>query len=207
MHPVELAGKGYRMKEMGNDNILDMAEDAYEQIKGELDGTPFLIFAHSMGTLITYELLYILKEKANAVPFHVFLSGRYTPDVKSNEEHYKLPDDEFLAMLKMFKGTPKQFFEYPELIKIYLPIIRRDYQAIETYEYKGDREKFDFDITAMSGREDCIVEPVQLEEWKRFTKKECDVHVYNGDHFYLFKQPELICSEINKKVENWLKKE
>lgn len=207
MYAVELAGRGSRIKETGKETIREMAEDVYELIRNELDGTPFVIFAHSMGTLIAYELLYIIKEKNNMEPIHVFFSGRYTPDVKTDEKHYKLPDEEFLAMLKMYKGTPPQFFDYPELVDLFLPIIRRDYKAIETYEFETNKDKFDFEITAMAGREDCIVEPAQLEEWARFTKKECHVHVYNGDHFYLLKNPEIVCKAINKEVESWLKKE
>lgn len=200
---IELAGHGRRMGEKLKSSVMENAEDIYSQISARLDGTPFILFGHSMGTLLEYEVLKLIQERKGMAPIHAFFSGRYTPDVFTCEEHYKLPEDHFLAMLRLYGGTPDEFYSSPELIQIFLPIIRNDYQVVETYNF-GKKKVFDADFTVMAGREDCIVSREQMEEWKTYTTGRCDVHMFNGDHFYLFKEPRSVCELINNVAHEWL---
>ena len=202
---IELAGHGRRMREKLKASVMENAEDIYSQIATKLDGTPFIFFGHSMGTLLEYEVLKLIQERKGMAPIHAFFSGRYTPDVFTGEEHYKLPEEHFLAMLRLYGGTPKEFYNSPELIKIFLPIIRNDYQVVETYHF-GEKKVFDSDFTVMAGREDCIVSKEQLDEWKTYTTGRCDVQMFNGDHFYLFKNPRPVCELINKATREWFER-
>lgn len=203
---VELPGHGMRMNEKLEDSIMGNVMDIFSHIKPELDGTPFIFFGHSMGTLIEYEVIKLIEERKGMKPIHAFFSGRYTPDVFTGEEHYKLPDNMFFEMLKLYGGTPDDFYHYPELVKTFLPILRNDYKAVETYTLL-EKKVFEFDITALAGSKDYIVSKEQLDIWKTYSSGKCDIHIFHGNHFFLFKDPKPVCELINNIAEKWLEKE
>ena len=57
-----------------------------------------------------------------------------------------------------------------------------------------------FDITVMGSTKDRIVSPDELEKWREYTKKDCDIKIYDGEHFYLFDQAKKVCDLINRKL-------
>src|SRR5687768_2395386 len=72
--PIELPGRGSRIKENLVPDLDLMVDDVYAQIKGDLD-QPYAIYGHSMGGLLTYLLTKKIRENGHPAPLHLFLTG------------------------------------------------------------------------------------------------------------------------------------
>jgi len=70
LNAVELPGRGYRTLEPPNNSIEEIVNGLLNIfIKNNSD---YAMFGHSMGALIVFELLSLLKCKGIKLPFHVF---------------------------------------------------------------------------------------------------------------------------------------
>lgn len=181
--PVELAGHGARMRETLPTLVAEHVEDLYPRIREQIDG-PFAFFCHSLGTLLGFEILRKL-EADGLVAAHAFFSGRYTPDLRSTSAWYAAPDGAFMGMIRRIGGTDPAVFDNPELAKVFVPILRADYQVAETFELEEPERILQCPITALAGEMDGIVSQRQLMRWDEFTSGPFRYELVPGGHFYL----------------------
>lgn len=197
--PLDLPGRGSRIREKPLTNVQSMVDDIFEQIKSGL-AKSYVIYGHSMGSLIGYLLVKkILAAKLNP-PLHLFVTGRGGPSTKRNEPpYYLLPYDEFIQKLREMQGSPTQILDDPDSMEFFEPIIRADFQCVETYNYEKN-EPFNIPITCMFGSD----EDVKYEEaltWQLETTATLTVKEFPGEHFFIFNYGkeimEIISSTIN----------
>src|SRR5262249_1763929 len=130
--PVELPGRGARLSEPPFVSLPALIEELKELIRPCLDG-PFVIFGHSMGATIAFELARALRRGGGREPQAIFVSGRRAPQLpRRGPVTYNLPQDEFIAELVRLKGTPKDVLEQAELMELMFPLLRADFQVVET---------------------------------------------------------------------------
>jgi medium-chain acyl-[acyl-carrier-protein] hydrolase len=192
--PIELAGRGIRGKEPFFASLDEAAEDVYARIKEAADGSPFAIFGHSMGALLTYEVMHKMQDRGDEMPVYAFLSGRNAPHVEvENKMIHLLPDDLFIQEIARIGGTPKEFFEQKQLLDMFIPILKADYKMIETHPFVPKAEKLDVEIAVLGGTEDEDVKVEDLGKWGDLVKRNCSVYVFEGGHFFIFdKYPDII---------------
>ena len=96
-------------------------------------------------------------------------------------------------------GTPREFFEHPELLALFMPIIRADFQKVETYCYRDKVNLITNDITIIVGtKEDITTDDVLA--WKKHTSGNCDIKYFDGGHFFINDYSESITDLINLKL-------
>lgn len=179
---------------------------AYRQVKLDISEDDFAFFGHSMGGLIAYELARKLIIDDNIKPCHIFLSASRPPHLyKELRKTYDLPRNELIDVLRKMGGTPEAVLKNNELINFFLPIIRADFEAIETYEFKpGKADKIPVDFSILYGLKDNISLNEMLS-WKDYNKLNCDFFSFNGDHFFVHSQINAIVNIITKKLEKHTK--
>ncbi len=199
LRELELPGRGRRFSDPYCNSVEEVVEDILSRIKDELvDGSKFAFFGHSMGTLIVYELTSRIKELYNNSPVHVFFSGRNSPDKKvESKVVHTLHDDEFKYELNKFGGIPQKVFENSELAKVFIPILRADYKLIDTYNYNKVKNKLDSNITILYGTDDSYIK-YDIESWKEFTTKQCEIIPYQGGHFFISDYMKEVIEVINE---------
>lgn len=197
--PVELAGRGRRINEPLYNNAHEAVNDIYNSICSELDGAPYALFGHSMGTLLTYELLRKIAANIDQEPVHVFFSGRYPPYIEAEVKNtHKLPDKEFLAEVFSLGGTNQEILQNEELMRIFLPVLRSDYKLIETYKHQGNIFKTSCDITLLSGKHDHYMEGNDMSQWQECTTGNCKLFEYHDGHFFINTYRKDVVDLINK---------
>lgn len=197
VYPVELSGRGRRFREKLNNNIQQVVDDIYENIKDEIESTNYALFGHSMGNLIVFELAHKLKEMKHKAPVHIFFSGRSAPDIEREYEGiYKMPDDEFAEEILSLGGTPEEVFKNKTLANIFIPILKADYETIETYEYKEKSNKLGVDITVLYGKQDALNKS-SMEEWRNHTSQNCKIYSFDSGHFFINDKKEEVLNIIN----------
>jgi medium-chain acyl-[acyl-carrier-protein] hydrolase len=95
-----------------------------------------------------------------------------------------LPDAEFIEELGRFNGTPKAVLENPELMEVFMPLLRSDIRLEETYVYDHEAP-LDCPITAFGGLADEEVSREELAAWCDQTRSRFHMQLFPGDHFFL----------------------
>jgi medium-chain acyl-[acyl-carrier-protein] hydrolase len=182
--PVQLPGRGSRMREQSFTRVPALVESLAEALRPHLD-RPFAFFGHSMGAAIGFELARRLRERYSLEPAHLFVSGRRAPQVPGERLHtYDLPEEEFVAELQRLNGTPRDVLLHAELMQVMLPLLRADFELIQTYEYVPG-PPLGCPVSAFGGLQDYEVERGMLEAWREHTEGPFSVHMLPGDHFFL----------------------
>jgi len=146
---------------------------------------PFTFFGHSMGALVSFELARQLRRQGMPGPVHMVVSGHRAPQLPDPDPWiHQLPDAEFLAKLRNLGGTPEEVLQNPELLELFLPVLRADFAVCETYCYTTE-EPLDCSITAFGGNDDRRVSREELSAWQTQTRKSFSLRMFPGDHFFL----------------------
>ena len=98
--------------------------------------TPYALFGHSMGARIAFEFAREMRRRQLLSPVRLCVTGANAPQTTNFKPPYihQLPDDELFAFLREF-GGPEEFFHDIELQKFFIPLLRSDFKAAESYRY------------------------------------------------------------------------
>lgn len=195
--PIELAGRSKRFSEALIDSVDGTIQDLIPLITSHLQ-YPYALFGHSLGCLIIYELVQAIMKSNYPAPEHIFLSGGLPPHhIEAQPNIHLLTDEAFLAEIAKMGGMTSEFLMNKELQSIFLPIIRSDYKMYETYVPAPNKFLFPCDITILIGNDDPLIPIKAAENWVSYTKKQADVLIYEGHHFFIKDHSESITHLIN----------
>ncbi|TCI84597.1 thioesterase II family protein [Tenacibaculum sp. M341] len=199
--PVELPGRGKRMKETFKSSLDSLIEYILDSIGEEIkSGQPYAFFGHSMGGLIVHQLLEKIQVSNMPLPVHAFFSGKGAPHIEREKKNYHLMDDEtFKQELLKLGGTPPKFFEYPELVDVFLPLLRNDFKIADTEVHTQKINPKTINITAFFGQEErfCIE---KRNGWNDYTTGNCTLKYFKGGHFFIHEETKEIVSVINNEL-------
>jgi medium-chain acyl-[acyl-carrier-protein] hydrolase len=140
-------------------------------------------YGHSMGALISFELAREISRRHGILPREMFLSGHRAPPAPPRELR-NLSDDEFIARLRKFNGTPNELLDDPEARELFLPSLRADFEVVDSYQYIAG-EALPCPITAYGGLQDADVPVEGLYAWQKHTSGRCKVRMLPGGHFFI----------------------
>jgi surfactin synthase thioesterase subunit len=200
---IELAGRGKRIHEAHYNDFNEVIDDVFSLIIDEIkDNGDYAFFGHSMGGKIAYELTQEILSKGLNCPKHIFFSGRGAPYVlgKDEKEYHKLPDEEFKQEIFNLGGTPKEFFDHPELLEVFLPMLKSDFKLATRDILNKEIIPLPFDITVFLGKDEELT-PEQIDSWKKYTSENCTINYFNGGHFFINEKVEEVVGKINNTIQ------
>jgi len=193
-------GRGMRIKEKNLLDINEIVEDLYTHVKSLIE-MPYAVYGHSMGAIVAYLLVRKIEKEGKLLPLHLFISGTDAPSVAPNEAiRYLLPKDEFIKKVHELGGLPNEVIEDKQLIDFFEPILRADFQAIETYNYVPC-EPMAVPITVMVGESEKLKHEDVLK-WNEESKFPVNVHVFSGNHFFIFSHEAKVSNLIKEALLN-----
>lgn len=196
---IQPPGRQNRLKEAPLTCLLTLVEKAARAIRVYLD-KPFAFFGHSMGALVGFELARYLRREGGIEPMQLFVSGRAAPQVPSARlPIYNLPTPEFTEKLRELNGTPEDVFAHPDLMQLVLPILRADFQMIETYTYTAEAP-LSCPIAAFGGLRDYEVSREHLEAWREQTTAGFTLRMFDGDHFFIQQAEPLLLRALSQEL-------
>lgn len=199
LKPIELSGRGKRIHDPHYLTTKECVEDIFSIIKDEINTKPYAFFGHSMGAMIANELALKIREEELSEPVHIFFSGRAVPHIKMKEEkkYHLLGEQKFKDKVLELGGTPPDFFKHPELLEFFLPLLRNDFRLAATDFSYRQITPHPCDISVFVGKEEDKTSE-QITDWKLHTTGICNIHYFNGGHFFLNDEAVAMVRLINK---------
>jgi medium-chain acyl-[acyl-carrier-protein] hydrolase len=181
---VHLPGRARRIAERPHTRLQSLVEVIADAIRTEFHGQ-YALYGHSMGALLSFELARELRRRKYDTPIHLFLSGCGAPDrVRRAHPTFNLPTGEFMVELQKLNGTPKEFFDHPEIQSALLPLLRADFEITDTYRYIAE-SPLACPITVYGGEQDDVAKAQDMAGWEMQTAAECTSRFFAGDHFFI----------------------
>lgn len=200
VYPVELPGRGSRMREMPYKNMEPLVHDLGLAMQPYLE-KPYAFFGHSMGSLIGFELARLFRKRQLPGPLHLFASGHVAPQAGyAHNPIYDLPESEFIEELRNLEGTPEAVLNNAELMQLLIPMLRADFEVNETYAYEAE-PPLDVPISAYGGLNDTDVSRELLEAWREQTASEFKLQMFAGGHFFLQDSQKLLLHTLTHALE------
>jgi len=195
---VEYPGRGLRTPANSDSDINMVTMDAYHQISHLIEDNDYVIYGHSMGALIGFELIHHIIANNKKPPLHFFVTGTIAPSsiLRKTQNRHLLNKEEFIAMLRELDGCPEELFQDEELFDFFEQIIRSDFKLIDSYVYKR-RMKLQTGITVVVGANEKLSDS-EVRLWQDETTFEIDFLKMDGKHFFIFDHSD----ELIKLIEN-----
>lgn len=195
--PVELPGRGNRTREVILHDFITASSDLYLQIVSKLKSSNFLLYGHSMGALLVLKIAHLL-ELDGYSPQAIVVSGNAGPGIFSSKIRYLLPDDQFKNELKKLGGMPDEVLDNEELYKFVEPIIRADFEIVETCQFMDVFSPISSPIYALMG--DSEAKADEIENWKAFTSSTFKYEILKGNHFFIYNNALALSNVMRKAV-------
>ncbi len=193
---IQLPGHETRIRERLETDSTPIVTTLATALEPLLD-QPIALFGHSMGALLAFELTREFRRRGHKPPVHLFVSGRQAPHLSSGYEAiWNRPEPEFLrAVIDRYNGIPKAVLDDPEMMRLFMPILRADVAIVENYVCAVE-EPLAMPITVFSGLDDPSVNFAGLAAWREFTTSGFRLEMQPGGHFYLQQNREALVASI-----------
>ncbi len=181
---VEYAGHGSRIAEPLIERIDTLGDAIADALQFEA-AVPYVMFGHSMGSLVAFELCHALAKRRAPLPILLVVAGHRGPhEPAATAPVHAAPNAQFVAHLRDLGATPPEVLACPELLDLMLPILRNDFHACETY-CPPRRPPLPVSIAVYGGLADAETDRDGLLAWKRETSVRHVLRMFPGGHFFI----------------------
>ncbi len=152
---------------------------------------PWGLFGHSLGALVSFELIRHLRRLDGRLPAVLWTSGRRAPHLPSTA-----PPGNFADALAEAHLSDSCFVDLPpEVQRAMLPALRADMAVARSYRYRED-VPLACPIVSLTGSDDKLVDVDAAASWSAHTSSWSQVRVYPGGHFYYQEAAVQLCDAI-----------
>ena len=184
---VQYPGREERIEEPSPETMETLVAalgQAFVHTSALLD-RPYVLFGHSMGAAVAYELCLWLQRHETRLPCQLVLSASEGPGRGKRTRLREATDQVLLTEILRLNPRLAPLLVSPELTAMVLPTLRGDYRLIETYQETPHAcTRIEIPVQAWIGREDGELSEADARAWSRITARAFELHAFPGGHFY-----------------------
>lgn len=197
---LQYPGRSTRIGEAPFRSLADLINQVAHNIMSVVEDTPYFIWGHSNGALVSYELVKHLENTNAPLPLHIFLGAKTPPcQLEFNPNFEQLDDDYFIDLLRGYELMPEELFENSDFLDYYLPIFKTDVSLSEKYQPLTDK-KSSVSATVINGVNDTHVDQSALHLWKNHFSSEINFFDINSGHFFINSDREILSGIISNQI-------
>lgn len=193
LYPVLLPGREKRIREPLIPDAVELCHNILRGIQCEFNA-PYILFGHSMGGILVYELMKQIMEKGLPLPLRIIMAGTSLRGYRKVPNVDLLSDDELAVFLAKMGGTEQEVLYNDNFRECYFPIIRSDYKLVRSYPFAP--RKLPVPIVALAGTQD---DQVDIEDMYYFQELTDDFQLFQieGNHFFI-EDAGKVCTILNQ---------
>lgn len=182
---VQPPGREARIAQPAFTRVGPLVEALFDAMAEHLDRR-YVIFGHSMGALVAFELTRRIRRVNAPGPSALLLAGARAPHLpRPWPPIHHLPQAQFVEALARFQGTPPETLSSPALLDLLMPMLRADFAACETYVHATEAP-LACPIRVFGGRQDEDVSLDDLNAWRQHTTADAVARLLPGNHFFVY---------------------
>ncbi|MCR9142851.1 MAG: alpha/beta fold hydrolase [bacterium] len=199
LHAIELPGRERRFSETPFDNMGLLLDELVPVIEASRSpGRPFVLFGHSMGASIAFEMTRRLCETNRELPALLCISGRKAPQTPERFSFmHDLGEAEFIEGLRAYGGTPEAVLQNEDLMELFVPLLRADFSLFETWSYTP-QPPLRVPFVVFGGEDDHRALRDELQSWRIHTALDFQLRMLPGGHFFLRDDEERMLAELGQ---------
>jgi medium-chain acyl-[acyl-carrier-protein] hydrolase len=203
LRAVQPPGREARLKEPLHRDARSLVRAMLPAVETLAD-RPLVLFGHSLGAIVAYELAREMRRAGLPAPAHLYLSGRQAPHLTiSHRETWNLTDEGLVALLRRLGGTLSVVLDDPDLRSLFLPVLRADLEMNERYAYV-EENPLAVPITAFAATDDERATPGEVAEWAAHTTSRFGLVTVDGGHFTVMARPEIVIDRMVADAGTWI---
>jgi len=184
VHAPQLPGREDLIDEPPLTSVPDAVEHLLTELMDELGGGEVVLFGHSLGAVLAFELAQRLESVDTFAVRHLVVSGSAGPFRRREHPATGLSDAEFLRRVRELAGYEHPALAEPEFRELILPTLRADVRMHEEYRPRpGASTKAA--LTSVRGAHDELVTAAHAAEWAQVTDGGFATVELPGGHMYL----------------------
>jgi medium-chain acyl-[acyl-carrier-protein] hydrolase len=184
MRAVQLPGREARLGEPRARSARALAQSIAGALEPYLE-RPFALFGYSMGALLAFETARELRRRGRPLPIHLFVAAMRAPHLPGKVPPLaSLSQEELLRGVRHYYQPPEEAFQIPELLELFLPVLRDDIALVDAYAYY-DEPPLSCAIDAYVGEDDRSTDVDSASLWGRHGTGPFALDTFPGGHFFL----------------------
>jgi surfactin synthase thioesterase subunit len=196
---VCMPGRAHRCDEPPPTSIDELADGAARAIAAQAD-RPVLLFGHSLGALVAFEVARRLRDEPALR--HLVVSGCSAPELLPTERVRRiaqLDGREFAEAVAFFGGLPPEIIAEEDLLYLLLPNLIADFRLVARYRYRP-APPLAVGASVIAGVDDPHVDEAALALWRHEFATVPARHPVDGGHFYFDQQPDAVLDVLRPLV-------
>jgi medium-chain acyl-[acyl-carrier-protein] hydrolase len=183
LNAIQLPGHETRICDPPHSGLHPLLCELAEVLQPHLS-RPFALLGHSMGALISYELTRRIRRDVGVLPTVLFLSGLRALQIPNPDPPlHSLSDPDFIQQMQTRYGMPATLRQESELLELFMPLLRANFQMCETYTYLPE-PPLDCPLSVFGGLQDPRISREDLAAWKLQTRRELRLRMIEGGHYF-----------------------
>ena len=169
--PVELPGRNSRMLEPKGQSMRQLVTALVDALSNTLNELPFVVFGHSLGAWMAYEVCVELQKRRGPQPVGLVVSGARAPQLADpkNDADRVQPRMAELPSAAFWAHFERRYGNNPDLAHVAVkehvePLLKADFRLFETYQPR--LAVLPYAVVACAAVGDDRVLDSQLEAWR-----------------------------------------